>query len=273
MSVRVRDLTGDWRVVWAGEGDAARRFRDLDAALRFVARWRHDPLAVTGLRSLLAQRDAASCSLRDDGVVARCAQLLAQGRLRCVRVVPIRVEDVARQESDAHDTIQLDTFLPQEEPRTWIEIQLTDMEGNPMAGERYWIQLPDGSVRQGALNEQGLAYFGDLDPGECEIRWPEMDDEAMTDRPTRLGWTPEAVRSPSTRAAARSQPRTWVEVALVDHEGQPMPGERFSLRLPDGTLREGRLDGRGRARFADIDAGDCVLRWPDLEDEAVEAVG
>lgn len=178
MSVRVRDLTGDWRVVWEGEATPGRRFRDFDEALRFVSRWRHDPLTVTALRSLLAQRDLSWGALRDDALVARCAQLLALGRLRCVRVVPIRVDDIARAESDAHDTIALDDFLPEEARKTWIEIELTDMEGNPMAGERYWIELPDGTVREGALNAQGRAYFGGLDPGECEIRWPDLDEEA-----------------------------------------------------------------------------------------------
>jgi hypothetical protein len=167
VSVRVRDLTGDWRVVWEGEATPGRRFRDFDEALRFVSRWRHDPLTVTALRSLLAQRDLSWGALRDDALVARCAQLLALGRLRCVRVVPIRVDDIARAESDAHDTIALDDFLPEEARKTWIEIELTDMEGNPMAGERYWIELPDGTVREGALNAQGRAYFGGLDPGEC----------------------------------------------------------------------------------------------------------
>jgi hypothetical protein len=147
------------------------------------------------------------------------------------------------------------------------------MEGNPMPGERYWIKLPDDTVREGALDRFGRAYFGDLDPGECEIRWPDMDDEALTDRPARLGWAPEPEPEPATPAAARARPKSWVEIALVDDEGMPVPGERFALRLPDGTLREGRLDDEGRARFTDIDAGECELRWPDLEDEAVEAAG
>ncbi len=258
MSVRVRDLTGDWRVVWEGEATPGRRFRDFDEALRFVSRWRHDPLTVTALRSLLAQRDLSWGALRDDALVARCAQLLALGRLRCVRVVPIRVDDIARAESDAHDTIALDDFLPEEARKTWIEIELTDMEGNPMAGERYWIELPDGTVREGALNAQGRAYFGGLDPGECEIRWPDLDEEAT-------------VPGLAAVSAPRREPpeaRDWIEIELTDMEGNPMVGERYWIRLPDGTVRQGLLDAEGRAFFGDLDAGECEVRWPDLDGEA-----
>ena len=136
MSVRVRDLTGDWRVVWEGEATPGRRFRDFDEALRFVSRWRHDPLTVTALRSLLAQRDLSWGALRDDALVARCAQLLALGRLRCVRVVPIRVDDIARAESDAHDTIALDdAFLSK--VVTEIRQQTPDLEDRGGLLENY----------------------------------------------------------------------------------------------------------------------------------------
>jgi hypothetical protein len=144
---------------------------------------------------------------------------------------------------------------------TWIEIELTDMEGNPVPGERYWVKLPDGTVREGALNEQGRAYFGGLDAGAAEIRWPDLDEEATVE-------APRAVSAPRREA---TRERTWVEIELTDMEGNALPRERYWIKLPDGSVREGALDAQGRAYFDDLDPGACEIRWPDLDEEATVA--
>ena len=67
---------------------------------------------------------------------------------------------------------------------------------------------------------------------------------------------------------------TWVEVQLLDMVGEPVSGERYRIRLPDGTLKEGRLNYRGRARIEDITTpGACRISFPDLDAEAWEALG
>jgi len=144
---------------------------------------------------------------------------------------------------------------------TWIEIELTDMEGNPVRGERYWVKLPDGTVREGALNELGRAYFGGLDAGSAEIRWPDLDEEAAVAAP----------RADSAPRGKEARERTWVEIELTDMEGNPLPRERYWIKLPDGTVREGALDTQGRAYFDDLDPGACEIRWPDLDEEATVA--
>jgi len=57
----------------------------------------------------------------------------------------------------------------------WIEIKLVDQEGKPVPGEKYRVELPDGSTRQGVLNSQGVAWEGNLDPGTCKITFPDLD--------------------------------------------------------------------------------------------------
>lgn len=57
----------------------------------------------------------------------------------------------------------------------WIEIKLVDQDGKPVPGERYRIELPDGSIRQGVLNSEGVAWEGNLDPGTCKITFPGLD--------------------------------------------------------------------------------------------------
>ncbi len=66
------------------------------------------------------------------------------------------------------------------------------------------------------------------------------------------------------------EPTDWVEVKLVDSEGNPVPDVRFELQLSDGSQREGRLDFRGRKKVTGIIPGTCQVRFPDLPDSTWE---
>ena len=47
-----------------------------------------------------------------------------------------------------------------------------------MPGERYQIELPDGSVAKGTLDQDGFARVDGIDPGTCKVTFPELDKEA-----------------------------------------------------------------------------------------------
>jgi hypothetical protein len=59
--------------------------------------------------------------------------------------------------------------------KTWIEFRLVDEDGKPVGHVRYELELPDGSTKSGVLDEQGRARFEDLDPGKCQIAFPDID--------------------------------------------------------------------------------------------------
>jgi hypothetical protein len=59
--------------------------------------------------------------------------------------------------------------------RSWIEFQLVDEDGNPVPNVKYRVKTPDGSSFDGALNDQGTVRFDNIDPGQCEITFPEID--------------------------------------------------------------------------------------------------
>ena len=64
------------------------------------------------------------------------------------------------------------------EEKSWIEIEMVDEADNPVPGERYRITLPDESVAQGTLDEKGFARVEGIDPGTCQITFPELDKDA-----------------------------------------------------------------------------------------------
>lgn len=61
---------------------------------------------------------------------------------------------------------------------SWIEIAMEDEAGNPMPGLAYQAKLPDGSVASGTLDEKGVARIENIDPGSCELTFPDFDKEA-----------------------------------------------------------------------------------------------
>ena len=66
---------------------------------------------------------------------------------------------------------------------------------------------------------------------------------------------------------------TWIEIQLVDEQGEPVSGEPYELTLPDGSIQKGKLNYRGRARVADIGRpGVCLLKFSNLDADAWERI-
>ena len=65
---------------------------------------------------------------------------------------------------------------PAEKPaKTWVEFQLLDATGKAAAGVAYEITLPDGSTQRGRIGADGAVRFENIDPGQCQVRFPELD--------------------------------------------------------------------------------------------------
>jgi hypothetical protein len=86
----------------------------------------------------------------------------------------------------------------------------------------------------------------------------------------QLSHLEESVARPKKVERPKTREKTWVEFFLVDREGNPVPGVRYRVKLPDGTTKEGVLDTYGQANFYQIDPGNCKISFPDLDKDAVE---
>ncbi len=65
---------------------------------------------------------------------------------------------------------------------------------------------------------------------------------------------------------------SWIEIELVDEEGEPVPGEKYEVTLPDGTVAKGTLDAKGGGRIEGIDPGTCKITFPELDMSAWEKI-
>lgn len=58
--------------------------------------------------------------------------------------------------------------------KDWIEIDLKNQLDQPIPNEKYELMLPDGTKREGKLDELGKAIEKDVPPGKCLISFPEL---------------------------------------------------------------------------------------------------
>lgn len=132
--------------------------------------------------------------------------------------------------------------------KCWIEVELLDEDSQPVAGEAYWIKLPDGNVREGKLDKNGLAKVENIPCGECIVRFPRCDYEAVR-------FTGE---SPAGKTG-------WIELKMLDETGRALAGEAWTMVLADGTSQSGKLDDKGFIRVQSIPQGVVSVTFPDLE--------
>src|SRR5580658_5375595 len=74
-------------------------------------------------------------------------------------------------------------------------------------------------------------------------------------------------KPPQTRAEKANKP-SWIAIKLVDEQNDPVPGEPYSITLPDGSVAEGTLDENGFARVDGIEPGTCQITFPQRDTEA-----
>jgi type VI secretion system secreted protein VgrG len=65
---------------------------------------------------------------------------------------------------------------------------------------------------------------------------------------------------------------SWIEIEMVDEAGQPWPGERYEIELPNGKIRKGSLDANGFAHIGNLEPGTVKVRFPRLDAEAWERI-
>jgi len=62
--------------------------------------------------------------------------------------------------------------------------------------------------------------------------------------------------------------RTWIAIELIGEDEQPIPGMAYTVTLPGGTVREGKLDDKGSIVFMEVPPGLCKVTFPELDKEA-----
>ena len=63
--------------------------------------------------------------------------------------------------------------------KDWLEICPVDSEGAPIPNTKYVLHLPDGSTKEGTLDDAGCAREEGIPPGKVKLEFPEVEDTAL----------------------------------------------------------------------------------------------
>lgn len=106
------------------------------------------------------------------GDAGSTAQLLAQASQDAAATVPFAGQDALSQAAGAN------SMHNSADKKVWVEIELLDEHGKPVPNEPYRIELPDGSVSEGSTDDRGRARVDCIDPGNCKIGFPSLDQRS-----------------------------------------------------------------------------------------------
>lgn len=113
-------------------------------------------------------------------------------------------------------------------------------------------------IAPGAAAEAVDAVAGELAEKRHETGAPKY--AALKARPHR---PPESAEEAETKKA-------WIEIELVDESENAVPGAKYAITLPDGSVASGTLDAQGKARVEGFEPGSCQVTFPDFDQEAWE---
>ena len=143
-------------IIRAGKGDAS-----VLANLR----------AMAGRFGLMADVHRAT----DPKILEHVAWLLDTKRLHAIECVLLRPDTPLVRATASSDAPAPVRQKPIEDPKTWVGIELVDDVGRAVAGQRYSVKVPEGVISEGILDAQGRARITNIDPGVCEISFPDID--------------------------------------------------------------------------------------------------
>lgn len=111
--------------------------------------------------------------------------------------------------------------------------------------------------------------IGEVMPGAPPVIVPPF---AVPAQPEMKSSEKKASSPPPKKSGQKSSKKEekkktdWIEVEVTDEDGKPMIGEKYEIELPDGFVRRGVTDMKGKVKLQGIDPGQCKITFPDRKD-------
>ena len=105
------------------------------------------------------------------------------------------------------------------------------------------------------------------DPGEVD----KVKAEQIKKKEGKYGSEKVTPFKPAGEEDEEDEEKHWIEIELVDEEDNPVPGEKYKVTMPDGSVAQGTLDYNGFVHIGGIkDPGTCKITFPNLDKDAWE---
>jgi hypothetical protein len=130
-------------------------------------------------RALGAELPGITGEMEGDEIVGKLSRGIAAGRYVLIgfRPRPVWAPTMAAGGEGAQESEEEEEKAPVPEQKKWFEIELHDESDPPvpMAGAKYRVELPDGKVIEGELDDTGKARIQVDDPSHCKVSFPDFD--------------------------------------------------------------------------------------------------
>ena len=172
-----------------------RQFRDVEAAREFLRPLIAQAGNNTAIRRVLGPTlaitdgellDALAKRVVGDGLyVVSCADTWLASIQGTLTETSASSSSAAASSSTAATTplqdeeaAQAASTADQVEETHYIEIELVDEDGKPVADEAWFVELPDGSTKSGRTDAKGFARIDGVDPGTAKVSFPDLDKKS-----------------------------------------------------------------------------------------------
>lgn len=103
-----------------------------------------------------------------------------------------------------------------------------------------------------------------------EYEYHEDTDDIPTKEDTEKGYNPPEYffRVNVAGVSADSELlkfKDFIEFKLIDQDGKVVKNAKYNLKLPDGKIKEGKLDQNGYVKIDDVPPGKYKLTFPDIK--------
>lgn len=130
------------------------------------------------LRALLNRSSDRGRAQDSRAVLAELHRMIDRGELvfvalpqRSASARPIEVDEPDVEPAEPEDIV---------EQTDWIEILVADEDDQPVRDVAFALELPDGSIRRGRTNADGIARCDGIPSGTCKLTLVELDAQAWS---------------------------------------------------------------------------------------------
>ena len=161
-----------------------------------------------------------------------------------------------------------------QEARVGDKVTLTAETAGIASGEKATLQvfIKDSNFADHLLATIPSKVSGDKVEEEWQL---EVDDPLLSDQQTKRGQG--GYSSPTfyfviTAAGVSARSgllvyKDYIELELADDEGNPQGNVKYKVYLPNGAIREGKLDGNGYAKVDNVPPGEVEVVFDTRESE------
>jgi type VI secretion system secreted protein VgrG len=151
-----------------------------------------------------------------------------------------------------------------------IEGQMTKINSGPGSSAKSGSPGSAGAPKPPEAPKEALTKDGTA-PSSAPARspGPETSSAPAASAPAPAPSATSAATAAAAEEAKEAEKEAdWLEIALKTSDGKPIAGERYTVKLPDGSTLAGFTDDEGKAKVEDVPKGQAQVSFPDLDKDA-----